>query len=147
MLIRNAFAANSIHTGFESFGLRGPTGLIPYRFHSDTVAKYGWDLICLRKVQTITKGKKTYSVEASGIVRDPELLSLFEGAGYADCFFFSSDAVIVKREGMNYSDPIFDPQTATIKIRLSIYYDAMDADLQKLNGALYDYTIMAKLSR
>ena len=48
---------------------------------------------------------------------------------------------------MNYSDPIFDPQTATIKIRLSIYYDAMDADLQKLNGALYDYTIMAKLSR
>ena len=60
--------------------------------------------------------------------------------------FFTAKAVVVKRERMNYSDPVFDPKTAELTIRLSVYPDVASSSLQKLNASLTSYVVMAKLS-
>ena len=146
VLIRTAFEANALAYRSSAFSLRGPTGVIRIRFSAEVVSKYGWDLVCLRKVQTTDMGKKLYSIEATGIIRNEQLLTLFKDAGYADCFFFTAKAVVVKRERMNYSDPVFDPKTAELTIRLSVYPDVASSSLQKLNASLTSYVVIAKLS-
>lgn len=116
-----------------------------YRFSPQTAKLFGWQILKLDRREFKRDGQKVIEILGCGVVHSDELKGILADAGFADCFVFSAEAERRKRPTQNYTDPVFDPETAKLDLRMGIRNSDVVMDWNKLNNEVSNFTLMAKL--